>query len=550
MVLRRTVLLLLVASFLSMPPSGARAAQPNTNFIELAHVDPYAQYNDCYGYRDPNTGVEYAILGTNTGTSVWNVGDPFNPYETGFIPSTGATPNHWRDFDTYGDNLYVTTEGSAGGLQVIDLANPEAPVQVIKKHNFTSHTLWIDQGAGVAYCMGAGGIVGAAGFRGYSLADPNNPTILADWASPYYHDLWASNGVAYGAAIFEGGHFDILRVTNLPTVTVKAAVAYANGFTHNVWPSDDGQYLYSTDELLGTGTVRVWDISDTASVVQVAQFPVWTNTCVHNVYIKNDTAYCAWYEEGVLAFDVTDPLTPVQIGSFDTGPDTVAIGNYAGCWTVYPFLPSGVVVSSDIKQGMHLLYYADEIGVVSGTVTDFVTGLPIAGAEVAVPDFFNRRVTTDGAGNYSAILPGGSHDVNASAAGYLSDLTGAAVTDGDTTDLDIALVPSAATGVGAGRGTESGSTPRVVLGAPSPNPTRGEATVSLDLPRAGAVSLAVFDSSGRLVRTLAAGALPAGRHAVAWDGRDDAGRAVASGAFVVRLDAGGERRSAKLVLTR
>jgi choice-of-anchor B domain-containing protein len=536
----------LAAELLASAPSG-QAAQPNTNFIELSHRDTYAQYNDCWGYRDPNTGVEYAILGTTTGISIWNISDPFNPYETGFIKSTGSTSG-WRDMDTYGDNLYSVSEGG-GGLQIIDLSNPEAPDSIGKQGNFTAHTLWIDKDAGVAYCNGSGGA--AAGFRAFDLAtNPDTPTLITMWSSPYYHDIYVKDGKGYGCAIYNGGYFDILRLTNLPTVTVMGTATYASGFTHNAWPSDNGQYLFTTDEILGTGTVRVWDVSDTASVVPVTQFPVYANTCVHNVYIRSDTAWCSWYEEGVLAFDVTDPFSPVQIGSFDTGPDTTSpFGNYAGCWSVYPFLPSGVMVTSDIAQGMHLIAYADEIGTISGTVTDLITGDPIVNAAVRTPGFYNRTVLTNANGEYSATLPGGTLTVIATEATHSPDTSSVVILDGQTTDHDIVLTPIG-TDVRPGEDAAGAASAAVRLEAPAPNPTRGGAAIAFELPRAERATLAVFDASGRRVRLLAAGALPAGRHALAWDGLDDAGRAVASGAFLLRLDVGSEHRTAKLVLAR
>jgi len=542
---RRLVLALAFSVLLASP---LHAAQPNTNLIELAHVDSYTQYNDCWGYRDPNTGNEYAILGTTTGTSILNITDPFNPYETGFIPGVQSI---WRDVETYGDNLYAGTEGSGGGLQVIDLSDPEAPVLVRTKGTFTSHTLRIDQDAGVLYCHGVSGGTPAQGFRAFDLtANPDDPTVIANRAAPYYHDGFTKNGRFYGASITGPGRVDVLRVTDLPAYSVMALITYPQGYpgTHNVWTSEDGNWLYTTDEFLGAGTVRVWDVADTSSIVQLNSFPFWSNTTVHNVYVKNDTAWCAWYEEGVLAFDVTDPLNEVQIASFDTGPDTTAIGPYAGCWAVYPFLPSGVIISSDILQGLHLTYYSEQIGTVSGTVTDATTGDPIPNAEVRVPAFFDRAVSTDAQGDYSVVLPGGSQQFITAAANYGSDTSSVVVLDATTVDFDIALV-SQATGVGTTGGGASAAPTAVRISA-SPNPARDVTTLALDLPRRERVSVVVYDASGRRVRTLADGVFGAGRHAVEWDGRDDAGRSVASGTFLTRLAAGSESRSMKVVLTR
>ena len=71
-----------------------------------------------------------------------------------------------------------------------------------------------------------------------------------------------------------------------------------------------------------------------------------------------------------------------------------------------------------------------------------------------------------------------------------------------------------------------------------PNPFHDRATITFDVGEAGPVTLAIYDVRGRRVRTLLDGALPAGPHRAAWDGRDDAGRAVASGLYVYRLRVG------------
>jgi hypothetical protein len=75
----------------------------------------------------------------------------------------------------------------------------------------------------------------------------------------------------------------------------------------------------------------------------------------------------------------------------------------------------------------------------------------------------------------------------------------------------------------------------LALSSPAPNPLRSGATLRLALPHDADVALAVLDAQGRRVRTLLAGAQPAGEHAITWDGRDDGSRRVADGIYVVRL---------------
>jgi hypothetical protein len=83
---------------------------------------------------------------------------------------------------------------------------------------------------------------------------------------------------------------------------------------------------------------------------------------------------------------------------------------------------------------------------------------------------------------------------------------------------------------------------RFALRIASANPARGAVVLSLSLPARANVSAEVFDPAGRRVRTLLAGEpLEAGTRALAWDGRDDAGRALGAGLYFVAARAGGER---------
>lgn len=84
-----------------------------------------------------------------------------------------------------------------------------------------------------------------------------------------------------------------------------------------------------------------------------------------------------------------------------------------------------------------------------------------------------------------------------------------------------------------------------------PNPFNPRTTLRFALAAPARADLAVHDLAGRLVRRLVAANLPAGEHEVAWDGRDEAGRAVASGQYVARLRAGDDQPvTRKLMLLR
>ena len=83
-----------------------------------------------------------------------------------------------------------------------------------------------------------------------------------------------------------------------------------------------------------------------------------------------------------------------------------------------------------------------------------------------------------------------------------------------------------------------------------PNPFNPRTTIRFDLPAAGQVRLAVYDVAGRLIRVLVDGELFPGTHEAVWDGRGATGRAMASGTYLARLEAGGKVETVRMGLVR
>jgi len=92
--------------------------------------------------------------------------------------------------------------------------------------------------------------------------------------------------------------------------------------------------------------------------------------------------------------------------------------------------------------------------------------------------------------------------------------------------------------------------PPMALLAAWPNPAPGETAIDFELARATGVELAIYDATGREVRRLLDQQAPAGHHAAVWDGRNAAGRALASGVYYVRLRAGGGTATGRVTLVR
>jgi hypothetical protein len=90
----------------------------------------------------------------------------------------------------------------------------------------------------------------------------------------------------------------------------------------------------------------------------------------------------------------------------------------------------------------------------------------------------------------------------------------------------------------------------IAFGTVLPNPARTDCRIAVTLAAPAHVSLVIYDARGRRERVLVDTPLDAGEHLVAWDLRDDAGRASRSGLYFARFDIGGAIETRRIVVTR
>jgi hypothetical protein len=144
---------------------------------------------------------------------------------------------------------------------------------------------------------------------------------------------------------------------------------------------------------------------------------------------------------------------------------------------------------------------------------------------------------TDNAGAYEIDgLPPGSVTVVVDGEGYNGTQQPLAIGATDyalTRDFTVVLATTASGSPGGGQAVPG----RFILGQNYPNPFNPATTVTFSLPVASNVTLRVFNVLGQEIATIADGAFGAGTHAVLWDGRDGAGRVMASGVYFYRMEA-------------
>jgi hypothetical protein len=104
-------------------------------------------------------------------------------------------------------------------------------------------------------------------------------------------------------------------------------------------------------------------------------------------------------------------------------------------------------------------------------------------------------------------------------------------TSGETEDYPVHILPSLV-------GVETATPHELALAPPMPNPARTGTTLTFGLPRESDMSLVAYDVAGRTVRVIADRRMPAGEQRMTWDFRDDQGRALPAGLYLVKLRVG------------
>ncbi|MBL8900246.1 MAG: choice-of-anchor B family protein [Planctomycetes bacterium] len=341
---RAAVLACAFSAFLAFPTTQV-SAQASNGVALLANVNPGTGYNDCWGYRSPS-GIELAIMGDQNGTWFIEATIPTQPVVRAFIPGPGSI---WRDMKTYGHYAYLVTEGG-GGMQIVDLSNPQAPV-LVRTWGASiwgnAHNINIDVPSGICYVCGTNVGVVVIDLR----QNPSNPTLLRTWNDAYVHDLHVQNGYAHLACI-NAGEYWIVDVSALPTMTVLSRVRTPGAFTHHTGVTADDRIAVTTDES-GGGHLAIWDIADKRNPVKLSEYNANPVAIIHNAFIVGNFVHCAYYTEGYRLVDITDPSRPFEAGFYDTYPGVS--GGYNGQWGCYPYQPSGAIYCSDRSTGLYIL---------------------------------------------------------------------------------------------------------------------------------------------------------------------------------------------------
>ncbi|MXW82621.1 MAG: choice-of-anchor B family protein [Rhodothermaceae bacterium] len=356
-----------------------------TSFLPLPQMGGKrgSRLNDIWGWTDPQTGQEYALVGRNDGTSFVDVTNPELPRYVGDLPMTaGSVPNVWRDIKVYADHAYVVADGAGQhGVQVLDLNQLRKvegePVTFTETAHYagiaSAHNIVINEATGFGFVVGAsgGGETCGGGLHMIDLRDTPNVSFAGCFADPntgrrntgYSHDAqcvtYAGPDLTYnGREICLGSNetaLSIADVTDKENPIAISAASYPNvAYTHQGWLTEDHRYFFMNDEgdeprglVEGTRTL-VWDVSDLDDPVLVTEYIASTPDTDHNLYIKDNLMYQSNYGAGLRILDITNPESPTEIGFFEPGPGSSS-------WSNYPYFKSGTLIVTSGNEGLFIL---------------------------------------------------------------------------------------------------------------------------------------------------------------------------------------------------
>jgi len=349
------------------------------------------QMNDVWGWTDPETDIEYAVIGRTDGTSFVSLADPNNPVFLGDLPysATGHQSLH-RDMKVYKNYAYIVADGAgAHHMQIFDLTQlrnvPNAPATFtetgIYKDIYSSHNLIINEESGFLYAVGSdsGGESCGGALHMIDLADPAVPTFAGCFNEPRTgrggsgttHDAQCVNyrgpDADYaGREICLSSNGTALSIADVTDKSNPVAISVADypsvAYAHQGWLTEDHRFFYLNDEgdeasdLVEATRTIIFDLTDLDEPELSGMYMADNSAIDHNLYVKGNLMYQTNYLAGLRILDITNPEEPVEVASFDTVPygpnDNSPV---LGAWSNYPFFKSGVIVVTSGREGVFFL---------------------------------------------------------------------------------------------------------------------------------------------------------------------------------------------------
>ena len=342
-----------------------------------------------WGWTDPVTGRDIALIGRTDGTAFVDVTNPSRPRYLGDLLRTkGASMSTWREIKTYKNYALIVSDGSGDrhGVQIFDLTRLRGvttPRRFTEDARFDAgsiHDIAVNEQSGFAYALGtsSGGERCGGGSLIIDMRTPLKPKFAGCFADVgpgrrgYTHDaqcvIYKGPDTRYtGREICMAANentVSIQDVTDKKNIKVIAHADYPTpAYAHQGWFTEDQKYWYLNDELDENGGVgraaegtrtMIFDLTDLQQPVMVKEHIGPTKATDHNLYVKGDRMYQSNYLAGLRILDISDPTNPKEIGHFDTTPGENT-SSMSGSWNNYPFFKNGAIGIVSMGEGFFMV---------------------------------------------------------------------------------------------------------------------------------------------------------------------------------------------------
>ena len=336
----------------------------NWNDASIVATPDGAVYNEVWGFL--MHGEEYGVIGSTMGTHIIRIMPDHSMYEAAFVQGGSNGPAVVnRDFFEYKGYLYSTCDqGNGTTLQIIDLHYLPDSVEVVYDDDTLfgrAHTVWVDTATAKLYVCAPAGFA----MKVFDVTDPVNPVLLyTHTAQAYIHDCYVRNDTAFLNAANEGLFVYDFTNTASPFLIGNLTGYIDQGYNHSGKWSTDGNWYVFADETPGA-RIKLCDASDLTDIQVHAVFTTNSDatTVAHDPVFKGQYVYVAYYYDGFVVFDISDPSAPFIAGYYDTYTDLSVL--FKGAWGVYAELPSGRILVSDRQTGLYLFNFIPEVPIES-----------------------------------------------------------------------------------------------------------------------------------------------------------------------------------------
>jgi len=362
-----------------VPCSGGQAAGYDCKDVDLLGHVPLGSFNsqggnDIWGWTDPTTQHEYALIGLREGTGFVDVTNPTEPVVVGRMP-TATSSSTWRDIKVFDNRAYVVSEASNHGMQVFDLTRlrgrtsaPSTPDQPdYRMTDFgQSHNIVINEETGRAFVVGARSLC-RGGLVIIDISSPEPRFEGCFSADGYTHDaqcvIYKGPDAAYrGKEICFAYNEDTITIVDVsrgaggawqPPTQVSRLGYAGSRYTHQGWLDESHSFAYMNDEL-DEGSCCTGNTYTKTYIVNVTSLrspsldSIFRSSMIstdHNNYVVGDKLYQSNYVAGLRILQIQEDFKLEEVAYFVT----------PSAWSVYPYFPSGNIIVSSIPGGLFVL---------------------------------------------------------------------------------------------------------------------------------------------------------------------------------------------------